>query len=130
MGKILETIKKYNQIIIYRHVNPDLDAFGSQFGVYLTLKELFPDKQINICGEMTSDLIRFYPNVSDCILNDEPILGIVLDTANRERIDGDTSVCDKVVKIDHHIIVDSYGDINIEETSASSTCEVVTLLFK
>lgn len=130
MGKILETIKKYNQIVIYRHVNPDLDAFGSQIGVYLTLKELFPNKKINVCGEMTSDLIRFYPDVGDCLLNDEPILGIVLDTANRERIDGYISVCDKVIKIDHHIIVDSYGDVNIEETSASSTCEVVTLLFK
>ena len=35
-----------------------------------------------------------------------PTLGIVIDTANRERIDGDISVCKKIIKIDHHIVVD------------------------
>ncbi|MEG0365681.1 MAG: bifunctional oligoribonuclease/PAP phosphatase NrnA, partial [Coprobacillus sp.] len=83
-----------------------------------------------ICGEMSSDLIRFYPTVINCSFNDEPILGIVLDTANHERIDGDITICDKVIKIDHHIIVDSFGDINIEVPTASSTCEVVALLLK
>lgn len=130
MKKILELIDKYSQIVIYRHVNPDLDAFGSQFGLYLTLKNLYPNKIINVQGEMTSDLMRFYPSVSHCSLTDEPVLGVVLDTANRERIDGDTSVCDKIIKIDHHIIVDSFGDINIEIPTASSTCEVLTLLLK
>lgn len=130
MGKILELIEEYNQIVIYRHVNPDLDAFGSQFGLYLTLKDLYPNKTIDIQGEMISDLMRFYPCFSHCLLSKEPILGIVLDTANHERIDGDTSICDKVIKIDHHIIVDSFGDINLEVPTASSTCEVVTLLLK
>ncbi|MEG0276889.1 MAG: bifunctional oligoribonuclease/PAP phosphatase NrnA [Coprobacillus sp.] len=130
MVKISEYINKYNQIVIYRHVNPDLDAFGSQFGLYLTLKAIYPNKNIDIRGEMTSDLMRFYPSVSSCVLTEEPILGIVLDTANHERIDGDTSVCKEVIKIDHHIVVDSFGDINIEIPTASSTCEVMTLLLK
>ena len=32
--EIIEKIKEYQEIVIYRHVNPDYDAFGSQFGMY------------------------------------------------------------------------------------------------
>lgn len=130
MDKILRIRKEYDQIVLYRHVNPDLDAFGSQLGMYWTLKKIFPQKNIVLQGSMESDLMRLYPHFEMGELIEGETLGIVLDTANRERIDGDISICDKVLKIDHHIVVDSYGDINIEVESASSCSEIVTLLFK
>lgn len=129
MDKILN-IEEYDQIVLYRHVNPDLDAFGSQLGMYWTLKSIFPQKNIVLYGNMDSDLMHLYPNFEMGEIINGKTLGIVLDTANRERIDGDTSLCDKVLKIDHHIVVDTYGDINIEVESASSCSEIVTLLFK
>lgn len=130
MDQIWNEIKKFNQIVIYRHVNPDLDAFGSQLGIYFTLKELFPMKKVILQGKLESDLLALYSPVSEESVSDEDTLGIVLDTANRERIDGDLTLCNRVVKIDHHIIVDSYGDINLEVVSASSCSEIVALLFK
>lgn len=130
MDRILKVRKEFDQIVIYRHVNPDLDAFGSQFGMYHALKTLFPQKNIVLAGDMKSDLLSLFPSFE---IN-EPIkgstLGIVLDTANRERIDGDISDCDRILKIDHHIVVDSYGDFNIEDVKASSCSEIVALLFK
>lgn len=129
MDKILN-IEEYDQIVLYRHVNPDLDAFGSQLGMYWTLKSIFPQKNIVLYGNIDSDLMHLYPNFEMGEIINGKTLGIVLDTANRERIDGDTSLCDKVLKIDHHIVVDTYGDINIEVESASSCSEIVTLLFK
>lgn len=129
MDKILN-IEEYDQIVLYRHVNPDLDAFGSQLGMYWTLKSIFPQKNIVLYGNMDSDLMHLYPNFEMGEIINGKTLGIVLDTANRERIDGDPSLCDKVLKIDHHIVVDTYGDINIEVESASSCSEIVTLLFK
>lgn len=129
MDKILN-IEEYDQIVLYRHVNPDLDAFGSQLGMYWTLKSIFPQKNIVLYGNMDSDLMHLYLNFEIGEIINGKTLGIVLDTANRERIDGDTSLCDKVLKIDHHIVVDTYGDINIEVESASSCSEIVTLLFK
>ncbi len=130
MKNILNLIKGYEQIILYRHVNPDFDAFGSQFGMYYTLKELFPNKNILVDGNLESSMTSYYdvPSMND--RKDIKTLGIVLDTANRDRIDGDYSICDKLIKIDHHIIVDSYGDYNIEVETASSCSEIVTLLFK
>ncbi len=46
------------------------------------------------------------------------------------NIDGDISVCDKIIKIDRHIVVDSYGDINIEDATASSASQIVSLLLE
>lgn len=130
MDKILRIRKEYDQIAIYRHVNPDLDAFGSQLGMYWTLKKMFPHKNIVLQGSMDSDLLNLYPSFEIGELKKGSILGIVLDTANRERIDGDLSICDKVIKIDHHIVVDSYGDINIEVSTASSCSEIIALMLK
>ncbi len=130
MDKILRVRKEYDQIVIYRHVNPDLDAFGSQFGMYWTLKKFFPQKNIVLAGQMESELLSMYAPFENNEIQKGSTLGIVLDTANRERIDGDISICDKILKIDHHIVVDSYGDLNIEIESASSCSEIVALLFK
>jgi len=131
MEKILGIVKEYQQLIIYRHVNPDLDAFGSQLGVYWTLKKIYPDKNIVLAGNMESRLLSLFATYEKGRAEQEKTtLGIVLDTANRERIDGDLCVCDDILKIDHHIVIDSYGDINIEVENASSCSEIITLLFK
>ena len=130
MEKIQKEINKYEQIVLYRHVNPDLDAFGSQFGLYETLKTIYPQKKIILEGKMESDLMKLYPSYKQKQILDLPTLGIVLDTANKERIDGDISLCEKMIKIDHHIVIDSYGDYNIEIPTASSCSEIVTLLLK
>ena len=130
MERILGLINQYDQIIIYRHINPDLDAFGSQLGLYFTLKSLFPLKHFVLEGYMNHDLLKNYDKFDNYERKDVLSLGIVVDTANKERIDGDISICDKIVKIDHHIVIDSYGDLNIEYPNASSCSEIIALLFK
>ncbi len=130
MEKLLKLINKYDQIALYRHVNPDFDAFGSQFGMYWTLKEMFPNKKIVTLGDNESSVACYFKMEDNQAACDVPTLGIVLDTANIDRIDGDYSFCDELVKIDHHIIIDSYGDYNIEIPTASSCSEIVTLLLK
>jgi Exopolyphosphatase-related proteins len=130
MREILKKINEYNQIILYRHVNPDLDAFGSQFGLYWTLKNLFKEKNIVLEGVMDSELLGYYPSFDKGTIHNEKSLAIVLDTANKERIDGHIEYCEEIIKIDHHVVVDSYGNINRENETASSCSEIITLLFK
>lgn len=126
--KILSKINEYQDIVIYRHIRPDYDAFGSQFGMYYLIKNNFKDKNIYLEGDFSSDLVNKYNydgnyNKPDFI---NPTLGIVLDTANRERIDSDSyKKCQELIKIDHHIVVDSYGNINLEDPMASSCSQIV-----
>ena len=130
--KILNKIEEYECICLYRHVNPDYDAFGSQFGMYDLIQNTFENKEVYFAGDFSSDLVAKYqfngeinePNF------EKPTLGIVLDTANQERIDGDISLCKEIIKIDHHIVVDSYGNLNLEDSTASSCSQIVALFLK
>ena len=130
MKRILEKINEYTQILLYRHINPDDDAFGSQKGMYVYLKTHFPNKNIVLMGGFDHDLVsRFFAEEPINTIKDVPSLGIVMDTANQGRIDGDITLCEYVIKIDHHIVIDSYGDLNIEEPKASSCSEIITYMF-
>ncbi len=130
MKEILEKVKAYKQILVYRHVNPDLDAFGSQFGLTLFLKENFPDKHIVAMGDFSSPTKKLYPYEEKDVPDEEKSLAIIVDTANRERIDGDLSLAFEKIKIDHHLIVDQYGDLNIVDEKASSCAQVITSLYQ
>ncbi len=131
--EIIEKIEEYDYIAIYRHVNPDFDAFGSQFGMYDIIKTTYPDKKIYVCGDFSSELVGKYTvavNYNEVDYNND-VLGIVLDTANRERIDDENyQRCKELIKIDHHIVVDSYGVINYEDSTASSASQLVSRLYK
>ena len=129
MDKIINLLKQYKQLFLYRHINPDYDAFGSTVGMYYFLKENFPEINVVLKGSFENVLWEKFNTPID-EEKELPTLGIVIDTANRERIDGDISVCEKIIKIDHHIVVDSYGDINIEDATASSASQIVSLLLE
>ncbi len=130
MNEFLKKINEYHQIVIYRHIRPDLDAFGSQLGMYYLIKDNFKDKRIVIAGKRDSQLCSMFLDFDENeYCNDEKTLGIVLDTANRDRIDGDYLMCDEIIKIDHHIIVDNYGSINIIDESASSCSQIIVEIY-
>jgi phosphoesterase RecJ-like protein len=124
--KILDEIKKYETIIIHRHVRPDPDAYGSQGGLAEILKASFPEKSIFTVGkeEETLHYMRRLDEVSDDIYNGA--LVIVCDTANAERICDDRyGTGNKLIKIDHHPNMDPYGDMMWVDTDASSTSEMI-----
>lgn len=122
-----EIIEKYDALALFRHVFPDGDALGSQFGLKFWLQCAYPEKKIVALGdgEGQDDI---FPS-SDTIGDDELkcACAIILDTANIDRIDDQRyKLCQTIIKIDHHPVVETYGDLNIVEESASSTCEVLT----
>ena len=129
-NEVLHKVNKYTEIVIYRHINPDFDAFGSQLGLYTILSKTFVNKNIYVAGEFTSDLVdKFDVTVNATLLPDfasEKVLGIVVDTANHERIDGESyKQCTEIIKIDHHIAVDDYGDINVVDETVSSASQLI-----
>mgnify|MGYP000072627422 CR=1 FL=1 len=44
-NNILESVKNFNTITIFRHVFADMDAIGSQFGLKYYLESAYPDKK-------------------------------------------------------------------------------------
>ena len=116
--QIIDTIEKYDKIIIHRHVRPDPDAYGSQIGLKELIKANYPDKKVYAAGKHEESLT--YLAVPDQVERSiyEDALVIVTDTGNTERIDGEFYTEGALLmKIDHHPDADPYGDIKWVDTS-------------
>ncbi|MGB1097098.1 MAG: DHH family phosphoesterase [Acholeplasmataceae bacterium] len=127
MTNLLNEMKQYETIIIHGHKRPDGDCYGGQYGLKGILKEAFPNKNIFVVGE-ESDYVK-YVGLPDIINDDvyQDALSIVVDTATKERISDPRYIKGKkVIKIDHHIDVDSYGDMNWVDTSYPAVSEMIT----
>lgn len=127
-GQILRAIKKYPKIVVFRHVIPDFDALGTQWGVATWIKENFPKKQVKVVGEDHPTFTpRLYPKMQKVSNKffDKNTLAIVVDTANQERIDDPRHhLANMVIKIDHHPNVQPYGDICLVETDTCAASEL------
>ena len=130
--EVLDTIKQYKKIIIFRHFRPDGDAIGSTKGLKRILELSFPEKEIVLQNCDFSDYLAFL-GPEDELREDgfyADALGIVVDTATAARVSNKKfSLCKQVIKIDHHIPVESYGDINWVEENRSSSCELIAAFY-
>lgn len=123
--QIYKQIKKYDNIVIARHIGPDPDSLGSQLALRDIIKTYFPKKNVYAVGNPASrfkqlgTLDKLEEKLEDAML-------IVLDTPDIKRIDGiDLKDYDYVIKIDHHPFVEAYADIELIDDSASSTCQIL-----
>jgi len=125
--KIAELIRNSNPIIIQRHINPDGDALGSQWGLKIIIEDNFLRKKVFVPGDMNDYMKSFFTEPS--IINEanyDNALVIICDTANRERISGEFWKKGKnIIKIDHHPPVDQYANLNLVDESASAACQVI-----
>lgn len=128
--EIIEKIKRWDSIIIHRHVRPDPDAIGSQAGLKALIHEYFPGKTVLLAGEEEATL-TFMAHMDE--ISDDQFqrsLVIVCDTANTDRIDDQRySQGAETIKIDHHPNVDPFGTTMWVDPLASSTSEMIFELF-
>ena len=124
--KIYKKIKKYNTIVIARHIGPDPDAVCSQIALRDTIQATFPSKNVYAVGMSVSRFKSF--GTLDKINEEEldnPLL-IVLDVPNISRIDGITfSKYNEVIKIDHHPYEDKMGDTELVDTTSCSVAQLI-----
>ncbi len=124
---LYQKIVEYQTIIIFGHKRPDGDCYGSQNGLMDIIKSTFPMKRVFVVGEKV-EYLSFIGQMDD--IDDDLFdgaLGIVCDTATRDRIsDPRYKICKELIKIDHHIILDNYGDINIVEELIPATSLLIT----
>lgn len=125
---ILDRIKEYQRIILFRHKRPDGDAVGSTKGLCEILRNTYPEKEICVLNCDYSDYVAFLGSEDEPRDDDfyREALGIVLDTATVERISNPKyALCKELVKIDHHIDIAPYGDYAWIEEERSSCCEMI-----
>lgn len=129
--KIYKIIKKYDSIVIARHVGADPDALGSQLALKESILATFPNKKVYAvgCPATKFKYIGEMDKIDDEIIKNS--LLIVTDTPDKKRIDGVLS--DKFlysIKIDHHPFVEKYADIEwIDDKSCSASQLIIELIF-
>lgn len=124
--KIYKEIKKNDTIVIARHVGADPDALGSSIGLKEIILHNFPNKKVYVVGCPAS---RFrYLGILDRFddsMYDNSLL-IVTDTPDKKRVDGvDVDRFKSVIKIDHHPFIESFGEIEWIDDSASSASQMI-----
>ena len=128
---IYNKIKKYDRIVIARHIGPDPDALGSSIGLKEIIKTTFPKKEVYVVGcpankfKYIGELDKFREEYyNDSLL-------IVTDTPDKARIDGvDSAKFVDSIKIDHHPFVEKTCNLEwIDETASSASQMVIELAF-
>jgi len=129
--KIYNKIRKYDKIVIARHIGADPDALGSSIGLKDVIKATFPEKQVYVVGYPASkfrylgDLDKFSEDMySNSLL-------IVTDTPDKNRVDGvDASRFKDSIKIDHHPYIETYCNLEwIDDTASSASQMIMELIF-
>lgn len=127
--KIYKEIKKYNTIVIARHIGVDPDALASQLALKESIKLSFPNKNVYAVGNGSSKFS--YMGKLDKLEDYENFLLIVLDTPDKKRIDfRDYSKANNIIKIDHHPFIEDFGGLEYIDDKASSTSEILMELLQ
>ena len=124
--KIYNKIKKYDRIVIARHVGADPDALGSSLGLKEVIKSTFPEKEVYVVGYPASKFkyIGELDKFSEEYYNNS--LLIITDTPDRARIDGvDPRKFEYSIKIDHHPFIEQVCDIEWVDDTASSASQMI-----
>ena len=132
MREILNKIKEYDRIMIFRHLRNDGDCVGASKGLKAIIQLSFPQKEVYLIDADTAQYLEFMgpedPDVADEIY--ASALGIVVDTASEARISNKKyKLCKELIKIDHHIPLENYGDLAWVEEERSSCCEMIVKFY-
>lgn len=132
MRAILDKIKAYDKIVIFRHFRPDGDAVGSTRGLGGILRLSFPEKDVRYCNDDFSEYISFLGDETEQPSDEflAEALGIVIDTATLARVSSRKfALCRELIKIDHHIPIENYGDLHWVEEERSSASEMIAAFY-
>ena len=126
--QILQKIKEYDRIMLFRHVRNDGDCVGATKGLKRILQLTWPEKEILLIDADTAKYLEFMGPEDEPVADElyADALGIVIDTASENRISNKKyTLCKELIKIDHHIPLEGYGDLMWVEEERSSACEMI-----
>lgn len=132
MNKIASYLENVSSIGIAGHLNPDGDCVGSTLGMYLYLKENYPNILVDIYLESPRPVFSYLAGMDEKkeIYDGKTVydLFITLDTSTPDRIGvaGDAfKKAKRTICIDHHISNQGFADVNHLAADASSACETL-----
>ena len=131
--KIISKIEQYDSIVIFGHLNPDGDCYGSQVALRAILRKQYPNKKVYAVGSGLKNFYKLLGKLDEVSIETiKSSLAVVLDSNDLPRLEDQRAVFAlDFCKVDHH--VDSYTFKEGPEVivdKATSTCELIYDLAK
>lgn len=130
MHELVKALDDAQHILIIAHVNPDADSMGSALAMYTHILRLHKKVSLFCKTEDMNPSLSFLPffeKVRSTIPNDYD-LAMSFDCGTYKRLGIDVN--GPLVNVDHHISNENYGTINLIDTTAISTSQVLYDFFK
>lgn len=132
MIQLKSELKDVNSVAIAGHIRPDGDCVGSCMGMYLYIKEQFPQIDVTVYLEEFPESFRFIKGTDEVCHSCEEDrvydLFIALDSGDTKRLGAAVKYLEtakRSICVDHHISNKGYADENYIVPAASSTSELV-----
>ena len=126
--QIIDIIEKHDSIVIYGHINPDGDCYGSAVGLKRTLQLKYPHKKIYITGTGCPSFFKFLmpmDKVSDEVIANS--LAILVDANDLGRMEDNRIFNAKAwAKIDHHVDIGTFNEgPSVVDEDANSCADII-----
>lgn len=138
-SNINDIIKASKNILIISHINPDGDTLGSMCGLYSAIKDNFKKHCEMLAISKIPSIYEYLPFINQvkCIddmdKSREYDLVINVDVAAIDRVCDAKILFEKAkhtINFDHHKTNSAYGELNLINSDASSTGEVLFYYMK
>ena len=132
MEKITSELAGVKTAAIAGHVRPDGDCVGSCMGLYLYLKENYPEIEADVYLEEVKEGFSFLNSIHEVKkeLDENKIYDVlfILDTSVKDRVGVVGAALDtakKTICVDHHVSNKGFADIDLIRPTASSASELL-----
>ncbi len=127
----LENVKKYDHIVVFRHIKPDFDALGTQMGLATWLKENFPNKDIKVVGDNHVEFTPrgLFPKMDELKDSyfDDPFLAVIVDVGDDKRIaDPRYKKGSFIFKFDHHPYKEEVANHFLVDINRAAASEIIS----
>jgi len=130
LGAAVTAIQKAKSVVLACHINPDGDALGSLLGLGLALEALGKDVGM-LSADSVPETLEFLPGSEKVVSTTERRdfdVAIGLDSGDLLRTGTSAAVLESapvLMDIDHHVTAGRFGDIQLLDSTASATAELV-----
>ena len=128
---IVALMRKYNDIVVYRHSRPDGDAVGSQSGLSQIIKANWPDKNVICVGDSAGRYSFINGSATSCVDQDmlKRSLAVILDCGGENMVSEDSwKNAAESARIDHHLFSGQFAETEVIDSSFESCCGMIAFL--
>lgn len=130
-----EKLKSNHSFSIFGHMNPDGDSIGAMLSMAHILRNHFGKNDVRVFSrDGVPGFLKFMPEADGISTDRERAmekvdLVLLLDCGTAKRVGDELAGCvekaEHVAVVDHHATNTGFGELNLTDPDASSTCEIL-----